>query len=286
MSILHVLLLAVVQGLTEFLPISSSGHLALIEQLFGWANDEALKNAMLPFNAILHFGTLISIVAYFRSDITAMLFPKASEVGNAGDSEDKSEVVMHKGAIHDRNRFLLLLILIANVPTGIIALLLHKLAEEATRSTYAVSAMLALTGVLLLVGERMARNGCGERLTLPKAFLIGCAQGFGVMPGLSRSGVTIFAGLVVGLKRDDAARFAFLVSIPAIVAAGLYELKEMPFGADVNIMHILLGCTIAAIIGYVAICIVMKAVGLRKLWCFALYCFFVAASILILALRG
>jgi undecaprenyl-diphosphatase len=284
-SILHVVLLAVVQGLTEFLPISSSGHLALLEQLFGWAKNEALKNAMLPFNAILHFGTLISIMAYFRSDIAVMLLPKAGAVREVGDSEEsKSRAMMRQGVSHDKNRSLLLLILLANVPTGIIALLLHKHAEMATMSAYAVSAMLALTGVLLLVGERIAQDG--GRLTPLRALLIGCAQGFGVMPGLSRSGVTIFAGLAVGLQRDEAVKFAFLVSIPAVIAAGLYELKEMPLGANVSIVQILIGCAIATVVGYVAIGIVMKAVGLRKLWCFALYCFLVATITLVLALKG
>lgn len=274
----HILLLAILQGLTEFLPVSSSGHLALLENLLGWANDELLLKAMLPFNAVLHFGTLLAIIAYFRGDMVAMLTlrhsqsPNERNIGN-NTSNDAREAA--KGWIAA--------ILVANIPTGIIGICFERsgIAERATASMPTVGAMLVLTGILLLVSERIAGKGTVVELNLWRAILIGCAQGLAVLPGLSRSGATIAAGLISGLDRDVAARFAFLVSIPAVLGASLFELKDLPPNIHVDILHLLFGCFIAGVVGYVAIGIVMHAVRSGKLWYFALYCF--AISIIAIA---
>lgn len=283
MTIWHVVLLAALQGLTEFLPISSSGHLALLENLLGWARDENLRSAMLPFNATLHFGTLASILAYFRSDLLAMFVRRASPSSedtaqNGGDANCASQVA---------DRVWLLLIIVANIPTGIIGLFLERsgIAERATASMLTVGAMLSLTAILLLLSDWMAEKSRGGKLTIWHAIVVGCAQGLAVLPGLSRSGATIAAGLMAGLDSAVAVRFAFLVSVPAVIGATALELKDLLPCAHVGILHIIIGCAIAAAVGYVAIGVVVRAVSLRRLSWFALYCFAISAIAIALGLR-
>lgn len=274
MSIWHVMLLAILQGLTEFLPISSSGHLALLENLLGWARDENLRSAMLPFNAILHFGTLISIFAYFRADLLAMFVQKRASPSEAHVTQDGGV-----GSCRSRvDRSWLFLILVANVPTGIIGLWLERsgVAERATASMLAVGFMLAFTAILLLLSDWMAAKGRGVELSIWRALIVGCAQGLAVLPGLSRSGATIAVGLITGLDKDAAVKFAFLVSVPSVIGATVLELKGLLPSAHMSIPHIAIGCVIAAIVGYVAIGVVVRAVNLGRLIWFALYCFVVS----------
>ncbi|MCS7254143.1 MAG: undecaprenyl-diphosphate phosphatase [Armatimonadota bacterium] len=282
MSIWHVVLLATLQGLTEFLPISSSGHLALLENLLGWTRDEGLQAAMLPFNAVLHFGTLLSIIAYFRADLLAMLMGKTISPGNLAQND--SERICSCRA----DRSWLLLILAANIPTGIIGLMLERsgVAELATASMLAVGSLLALTGILLILSERMAKRSVGVGLCFWRAIFVGCIQGLAVLPGLSRSGATIAAGLMVGLEKDVAVRFAFLVSVPAVIAATMLELRDLLPNAHINISHIIIGCTIAAIVGYAAIGIVVRAVNFGRFSWFAPYCFAVSVIVLALSYRS
>lgn len=281
---LQVVLLSVVQGLTEFLPISSSGHLALLENLLGWNANPQLKSLIVPFNTLLHFGTLSAVIAYFRHDIWNML---RLTPAHATDSEqtcasahtlkDKDSPAHHQLA----SRTWLLFILVANVPTGIIGILLEKATEEASISLYAVAISLIITGVLLITAEWLSSRCTSDRpLTLFKALLIGCAQGIAVMPGLSRSGATISAGLALGLSRDTAARFAFLISIPAILAATFYEGRKLLAGIPGTPMQVIVACVLAGVVGYLAIGIVMRAVRKGKLKWFALYCFIIAMVII------
>jgi undecaprenyl-diphosphatase len=234
MPILQVIVLAVVQGLTEFLPISSTAHLYLTSWLLGW-NDGGLT-----FDIALHIGTLLAVVIYFFKDWMQIL------AQGFGILHGRDEELKH-------NHMLLWLLAIGTIPVGIAGLLFNKQAETVWRNPYVIGVMLIAVGILMGYAERIGRRIRDlSSLNLPDALGIGVAQALAVVPGTSRSGITISAGLFRNLTRESAARFSFLLSTPAIaLAAGkaVYEIYKHGGLQALAETNFLVGVLVSAVTG-------------------------------------
>ncbi len=254
MSTLEVFILAILQGLTEFLPISSSAHLILPSQILGW-QDQGLG-----FDVAVHVGTLLAVLIYFRQEVGAMA------VAWVGTITNRSQTV---------NSFdgkLAWWILFATIPAGLFGLFGKDFIEENLRSALVIAATTLLFGFLLGFADfkagkrRNEENKPLEKLGLKGAMLIGFAQALALIPGTSRSGITMTIGLMLGLSRDNAARFSFLLSIPAIAMAGGYlTVKLIIAGEGVDWSMLALGSTLAFVSAYACIhyfLILLEKVGM------------------------
>ena len=261
MTALRDIILAAVQGLTEFLPVSSSGHLVLVPYFLRWPEPT------LGFAVALHLGTLLAVVVYFWRDVVA-IFSKAFRNQPA---KAPTEAATGDEAI---GRSTLWMIILATLPAAIMGVALEHKVKALFEAPLGVAGFLLLTAALLIVSERFASNRCPTgSMRWWQALLIGFAQGCAIAPGLSRSGATIAAGLLLGFKRTQAARFAFLLSIPAILGAGVWELRKVEGFSPLWLLAI----AVSAVFGYLAIKWALRAVAKAKLWHFALYCLLLAA---------
>ena len=238
MPLLQVIVLAVVQGLTEFLPISSTAHLYLTSWLFGWQLEG------LDFDIALHIGTLLAVLLYFARD-WVQIIAQGFGVRMKGDEEIK------------HNHMLLWLLAIGTVPVGIAGLLFNKQAESTWRNPFVIGGMLIAVGVLMYLAEKAGRRQRDlSSIDLPDAVTIGVAQALAVVPGTSRSGITISAGLFRNMTRESAARFSFLLSTPAIAAAAgkaLYDMHTKGGLHGVMNSDFLVGVAVSAITGCLVI---------------------------------
>jgi undecaprenyl-diphosphatase len=239
MPILQVIVLAVIQGLTEFLPISSTAHLYLTSWLLGWQIEG------LDFDIALHLGTLLAVLIYFARD-WVQIVAQGFGIQTRGDRELK------------HNHMLLWLLIIGTVPVGVAGLLFNKQAETTWRNPFVMGFMMIVVGVLMWLAENSARQQRDlSSIHLSDAVAIGAAQALAVVPGTSRSGVTISAGLFRNLTRESAARFSFLLSTPAIGAAAAKALWDMhKKGSGLHSMlnaDFLVGVAISAITGCLVI---------------------------------
>ncbi len=247
-------ILGVVQGVTEFLPISSSAHLILARAFFGW-DAEGLGVA---FDVACHVGTLMAVLVYFRADIAAMIsaLPQAFSTRPSRDGRR------------------IQLIIVGTIPVVIVGLLWADVLEASTRTPAVAATALAVGAVLLLIIERAGTHGAGEEaLSMPGAFLIGSAQACALIPGVSRSGSTIAAGMAVGLRREVAARFTFLMSIPAILAAAAkegLELRHQPLAPGDPALFAI-GMTVSALVGYITVKYFIRFLATHRLDVFAWY---------------
>lgn len=261
MTWLLAVFLGLVQGVAEFLPISSSGHLALFQALFG------LDETPILFDVLLHFGTLISICVVFRKDIADMLRELFTGVG---------ELITHRHSREiPRARRLVLLVIVACLPL-LVAVFFSSSVETLMQNTLVVGLFLCLTGIVLFVSDRMARRGQKDEknTTVTDALIVGACQAVAVVPGLSRSGMTISGGLFRKFDRAFAVRFSFLLSLPAILGATVVSLvKAIKEGFDTTDLPLyLIGMLVAAVVGYFAIGLVKKLVSQGKFGYFAYYC--------------
>ena len=233
MDILQIIVLALVQGLTEFLPISSSAHLILVPVLTGW-DDQGLA-----FDVAVHVGTLTAVVLYFRKEISKMIFSWFASL---------------KGK-HSEDSKLAWGVLIATIPVGIAGLLFKDVISEHLRTPLVIAATTIIFGFLLWYADWSGRRKRDEHtLSWKDIIFIGCAQAIALIPGTSRSGITITAGLMLGLTAPAAARFSFLLSIPVIVLAGGVETLEYLEVASINDMNdLIIGALISAISAYLCI---------------------------------
>lgn len=275
MSTFDAIILSIIQGLTEFIPVSSSGHLALGHWLLG-IGAETEDKLPLEFVVLVHFGTLVAVVVYYRHDLLEII----RDVFRPGRETGEDEV-------RGWGRRLLILLVIATLP-AIIAVMFEDPIEQLMNTPWAVGAALLVTGTALLVSERVGRLVKAPRETKPlDALLVGVAQMFAVLPGISRSGSTIAAGLGVGFKREWAARFAFLMSVPAIFGGTVYKLKDMIEQGAAGDMGLYALCfVISAVTGYIAIRIVIGAVKTANLKWFAAYCYLVGSVAIVVDLSG
>jgi undecaprenyl-diphosphatase len=255
------LVLAVLQGLTEFLPVSSSGHLRLLSAFFGVAEPQTF------FDVALHVGTLVPIVVIFRAPIGRIL-RELLAVGRRGASLSDSPYAR-----------LGLLVALASVPTGILGIALGPAMEALAADVLWVGVALGVNGVLLLVlgrvSDRLEAGGAArtlEELTMRDALVIGVIQGGAIFRGISRSGSTITAGLFTGLDREAAATFSFLISIPAILGALVLKLAQGGL-AGVDPLNLALGVVVSAAVGWFALTWLLRLLHGGRLGHFAWYCF-------------
>ncbi len=254
MNLLHAALLGIVQGLTEFLPVSSSAHLILVRAFFGIDADQF----GMIFDVALHLGTLAAVVVYFWNDLIDMLRALPNLFSPQRDPKAR----------------LIWLIVIATIPAVIVGGLFADYIEEHLRTPMSTVLQLALGAIVFLVAERISKQNRTERdLTAVDALVIGCAQATALAPGISRSGATITAGLLLGVKRLDAARFAFLISIPAILGAAAKEgIKLRHIGLTPGMGEaFLVGIVVSAIVGYLAVAFLVRYLATHRLDLFAYY---------------
>jgi undecaprenyl-diphosphatase len=268
-TLLQAVVMGIVQGLTEFLPISSSGHLVIVPKLLGW-DDPFITS--LEFSVMLHMGTLVALVVYFRGD-WARLIPAglaALRDRSFGDDPD---------------RRLAWLIAAATVPALIAGVAFNDLVSDEFRQIGLVALMLVVGGAILWLADRNGhRDRSIDTLTMPVAVGIGAAQALALVPGISRSGISIAAGLFAGLDREDAARFAFLMALPVTAAAGAYEAFSVVRGdtaVDVEVGPMIVGMVAAAVAGVVAIAAVLRYLRTRSTNLFVVYRFLLALVVFV-----
>ena len=262
MSLVAAILLGIIQGLTEFLPVSSSAHLILARAFFGW---EVPAEFGLAFDVALHVGTLAAIVVYFRAEIAAMVrsLPKAlaPDPGPAGR--------------------MMRLIAVGTLPVVVVGVAFSDYIEDVLRTPAVTAVTLTIGAIAMLVAERLGpRQRTEQQLTFFEAILIGCAQASALIPGMSRSGSTIAMGMFLGIRRDAAARFTFLLAIPAMLAAAAkegLELAKMPLPSE-SYATIVVGMLVSAGVGYLTIKYFLKFLAGNRLDVFAYYRLLLAAA--------
>ncbi len=251
MTIAQAILLGALQGATEFLPISSSGHLVIFPALLGW------REPSVAFDVLLHVGTLTAVLLYFRGDLISL---------GAGTLK---EIRARKIGADAR---LLLLLLVATIPAGVAGLLLKDLFEGLFSRPVAAGGFLLVTAAVMLLADRFGTGAFGvDQLRAPGAALIGLAQAVAIAPGISRSGSTISAGMLLGMERRAAARFSFLLLIPITVGSALLKLKDLSVG-EVAPGPVLAGFAAATVVGYGCIAFLLEYLGSHRLRAFAAYC--------------
>ncbi|HEX9697149.1 MAG TPA: undecaprenyl-diphosphate phosphatase [Actinomycetota bacterium] len=290
MPILHALILGLLQGATEFLPVSSSGHLVLFPFVMGW------EEPTVAFDVAVHIGTLISVLIVFWDRVRPLAL-----------------ALFHRD---ERNRHLLTLLFVGSVPAGIAGLALASLFESAFGRPMFAAVLLGVTGYLLVLGDRFAKEheervveemaaarvAAARMEPLPNAkplrtedtmdaldaLVVGVAQAAAILPGISRSGATVVAGLRMGITREAAVRYSFLLSIPAILGALIVQLPDLASqGASGDLPAILVGVAASAVSGVIAIRWFIRLMVRRGLRPFAVYCFFAMAAALLTGLaRG
>ena len=271
MEVYQGIILGIIQGLTEFLPVSSSGHLVLGQIFFG------ITQSQLTFDISVHVGTLLAVFVVYWSDILAMLGSVVQFVSAAVSLKPVTEQVKT-----DKNLQLAGLILLGSVPTAAIGLVLKQFEQVLFASTVLVGAMLMLTGTILWASRRYYTGEKNKKaLGIKQGLLIGICQGLAVTPGISRSGTTIAAGMFLGLDRHTAAKFSFLLSIPAIVGAEILGIMDM-LKHGLAIDRVILYATLASFItGLVALKVLLKLVHSGRFHLFAPYCWLVGSLVLL-----
>lgn len=275
MDIIQAIIIGIVQGLTEFLPVSSSAHLVFVPQIMGVPSS-------LAFDTVLHVGSLVAVVVYFWNDIIHIIKSFVSSLLDIPRGKFK------KGIKEDQFKKLAWLVIIGTIPAGLAGILFKDFFEGLFNNIPAVGFFLIITGFLLWGSERISQRISAKKslneMTLKNSLIIGIFQALAIAPGISRSGATISAGLFLGLERELAARYSFLLSIIAILGAALVQAKDINSLMDINSAVLIAGFMAAAISGYVAIKIVLKLIKERSLMIFAYYCWIIGALALILSL--
>lgn len=269
MSVLEAFILALVQGITEFLPVSSSGHLVFVQSLF-----KLQSTALVGFDVYVHFGTLLSLFLVYWRDVWAMV----------QETLRPMKTLKFREAYRTSEPLRLGIALIVGcIPAGVLGILLRDEIEHVFNDPKMVAVNLVLTGLVLFL-TRLSRPKEGRTITLWVALSIGFAQAIAVLPGISRSGMTIAMGLFLGITPVLAARFSFLLSIPVIAGATLLEARHIShYASELGILPIATGVVVAALSGYVAIRFLLSVVQRGKFSVFAFYCLLVGSvAILIL----
>ncbi len=277
MDLVKSILMGVVQGIAEFLPVSSDGQLALMKYILHIKTDHGIL-----FDVLLHFGTLIAVIIAFWNDIWELIREGFGIIGdvlvNLGRfirNIGAKKKVSYQKVIVTPYRKLVLLIIVATIPTGVIGIVFDHAVEIAGSSLLVPGLGLVLTGTLLMIADRV-KSGKKKELdaTYKEAGIIGIAQGLAILPGLSRSGSTITACLVAGYDRDFAVKYSFIMSIPAILGAVIFKVKDTSLLdiTQMQLLNYLVGTIVAAFIGYISIKTMLVIVRGKKFKYFAYYC--------------
>lgn len=268
-NIIQAIILGMVQGLTEFLPVSSSAHLVLVPELLG-------VNSTLAFDTLLHLGTLIAVVYYFWNDVVNMIRAFVSSL------KDLFQRKFRSGLEEDPFKRLSWLVIMGTIPAGLMGVLFKDFFEGLFSSPPAVAVFLLITGFILWGVEKLPRgNKDVEDISFKNSLMVGIAQGCAIAPGISRSGATIATGLYLGFDREIAARFSFLLSIPAILGAALVQVTDLTAGFDLSTSVFVAGLLSSIIFGYLAIRFLMGYIKKHKLTIFAYYCWIVGVVVLL-----
>lgn len=261
--------MGIVQGLTEFLPISSSGHLIIVPYLLGW--DDAFITS-LAFSVMLHIGTLAALLAYFRADwmrIVPAGFATIRDRSFAGDPD----------------RRLAWLLVATTIPAALVGLVFSDVIETAIREVGLVALTLVIGGVIMWIADRVGRmDRRVEDVTFPIAIAIGAAQALALIPGISRSGISISAGRFAGLDRDAAARFSFLMATPITIGAIAFEIRRLATGeagVQVDLLALVVGLASSFVAGVFAISVLLRYLRTHSLTVFVVYRFVLAGLVLV-----
>lgn len=272
------IVLGIVQGLTEFLPISSTAHLRIVPSLLNW------KDPGTAFSAVIQIGTAISVVFYFRNDLKNLYGELLKNLLNV--------CCFKNNFLSSYESKLGFWIVLGTIPICIFGVLFKKPIEAGfVRDLNIISFSLIFVGLLLLVAEKVARqNKFLNHITIVDVLLIGFAQSFALIPGVSRSGITIIAGLLLGFKRSDAARLSFLLSVPAVLASGAFELSTLIEGLhglnQLAYVNLVVGIFTAFVSGYFAIHFLLKYLQTHNTYIFVVYRIFIGIIIIYLAYKG
>ncbi len=271
---LHAIILGIVQGISEFLPISSTGHLTIAGKFLNQIS-QTNPERWTHFIATIQLGTMISILVYFFKDLFNI----------AKDFINDNLILRKKISYQSQNSKLGWLIILGTLPIVIIGLALKKVIEgEITKNLYLIASMLIIVAIIMFIAEKITKNKRSfEEITWKDALIIGFAQCLALIPGVSRSGSTITAGLFLNIKRDVTARFSFLLSVPAILTSGLLELKEsLPYIVNEGALSVIIATVVSFISGYLAIDFLIKYLRTKTTLVFIIYRIIVGAVILIL----
>ena len=266
---LQAVVLGLIQGLPEFLPISSSAHLRIYPEIFGWGDPGA------AFTAVIQIGTELAVLLYFRHDIW--------RIGKAWTlSLFRPE---YRGHLDARMGWF---IITGSLPIVVLGVLLKDVIEEDFRSLWLIGTTLIVLGLVLGVADRIGRTDKTlKQISLRDAILMGCAQALALIPGVSRSGATLSMGRVLGYDREAATRYAFLLAIPAVIGAGLFELKEIPHGDNLYGWGPTIVATVVSfVVGYAAIAWLLRYVSTRSYAPFVLYRVALGTATLVLVGTG
>jgi undecaprenyl-diphosphatase len=268
-QLIQAIVLGLVQGLTEFLPVSSSGHLIVVPKLLGW-EDPFIDS--LAFSVMLHIATLLALLLYFQSDWRRLIPAGLAAIRDRSLGDDP-------------DRRLAWLLAIATIPAVIAGILLNDAIETIFREPRLVAITLIVGGVLLWLADRLGSHTKGmDRLSFPAALGIGTAQALALVPGISRSGISIAAGLAAGLDRPSAARFAFLMATPITAGAGVWELRKVlagEAGVDVQLVPLVAGMVTALIAGLAAIAVMLRFLRSHGMGVFVAYRIALAALVVV-----
>ena len=265
MDIFQAIIIGIVQGLTEFLPVSSSAHLVFIQNILG-------VESSLAFDTFLHLGSLLAVLWFFRADIIKMILSWISSL------RDILQGRFREGFMEDPYKRLAWYVIIATIPVGLVGFLFEDAVDSLfAGALYVPAFFLFVTGTILYLSQRMASGNIDlKNISAKESLFMGLGQACAILPGLSRSGTTIAAGLVIGLDKEFAAKFSFILSIPAILGAFILQAKDIGGAMDANFLPVILGFIAAFIAGYAAIKWMLELIQKRNLDIFAYYCWIVA----------
>ncbi|MDI9623297.1 MAG: undecaprenyl-diphosphate phosphatase [Methanothermobacter sp.] len=276
LEIIQAIILGIVQGATEFLPVSSSAHLVIVPYLIG------VNYSDIAFDTLLHIATLVAVIGYFRVEVLDIL------KGFFSSLRDIPQGIFSEGIKNEPIKRLSWFIIIGSIPAGLMGVFFKDFFEGLFNNLFAVGSLLIVTGFILWGSEilyrRFPRKRLFDNMNLVDVLLIGFAQGCAIMPGISRSGATVATGLSLGLEREFMARYSFLLSIPAIFGALLVQLKDIVGGFHFETQSFTLGFIAAAVSGYLAIKYFLKFIRTKNLVLFSCYCWIIGGLTLLISL--
>lgn len=283
MTLFHAIILGLVQGLAEFLPISSSGHLAILEQIL------QVENAGMVFDVMLHFGTLVAIFVAFWADIKRLVVEGVCIVRDAvinviiffkNFNKPVREKTAYRKIVNSSYRKFVMLVIVSTIPTGILGIVLESAIGAASSSLIVVGICLFITGGLLLLSD-IAGSGTKhpKQVTYREAGVVGIVQGLATFPGISRSGSTITACLLCGFDKSFAVKYSFIMSVPAVLGAVILQIKDFTALSitGTEMLYYAIGTLVAAVVGYICIKTMLVLIRGKRYKYFAYYCFLVGA---------
>lgn len=278
MTFFQVLILALLQGVSELFPISSLGHTILVPALLHWTNVDRANPTFLAFVVVLHLGTALALIVYYRARWWAIVRALVASVVRGRLSDDRDERVGW-------------LLVVGTIPVGILGVIFEEPVRALFGSPAPAAVFLALNGLIMFGGEALKRRHRGdvpiEHLSFVQSAFVGFAQSFALLPGISRSGASMVAGLLCNLDHEDAAEFSFLLATPVIFAAALLEMRYLVApGAHVVLIQAIVGGLVSAVAAYLSVAFLMRYFKSNDLRPFGWYCLIVGVACFILSKRG